>query len=119
MDGIRALIRKWADTLTARKLDAHLALYATRLTSFYGDTDVSRERVRAWKKKRLFADDAEIRQFEIYRVQLWRTRAGVIHARFRVRTDAPDLQGDYRIELRPDGGRWKISAEQRVESPQS
>ena len=118
LEGIRTLIKQWADTLTSRRLDAHLALYATTLTSFYGDTDVSRASVREWKKP-LFAEDAEIRQFEIHGVQLWRNRDGAVHARFRVRTDLPDLGGDYRMQLRSVGGVWKISAEQRVGNSQS
>jgi hypothetical protein len=109
----REVIRKWADTLASRKLDAHMALYVSTLTSFYGETDVSRERAGAWKK-RLLARDADIRVFEIYRVQLRLTRGGVVDARFRVRTDVPNLGGDYRLELRPDGSGWRISSEQRL-----
>jgi ketosteroid isomerase-like protein len=118
LDEIRRLIRQWADTLASRKLDSHVALYATTVTSFYGETDVSRGGVRAWKQ-RLFAEEAEIRKFEIHGVQLRRTPEGVVHARFRVRTDAPELGGDYRLQLRPDGSGWKIYAEQRLGSSRS
>jgi hypothetical protein len=112
LDEFRELIRQWADTLTSRNLDAHVALYATTLTSFYGEADVSRSAVRAWKQRLL--GEAGIRKFEIHGVQLRQTRDGVVHARFRVRTDAPDLGGDYRMQFRSDSGGWRISAEQRL-----
>ena len=97
-EGIRELIRRWADTLLSGNLDAHMRLYVPAVA----------ESVRA--SKRTFVRTlAGTRIFEIYDLKLRTLSDGSVRAEFRVESDA--LRRSYRLDLRHIGGEWKIYRE--------
>lgn len=96
---VRDLLGKWADTLLARDLAAHLSLYAP----------VVRETVKS-SKQRLMSQLTDVRRFEMYDVRLTYFDNDSAIADFHVESDAgaPNVSGFYRLQLRQAGGQWKI-----------
>ena len=95
-NGIRGIIQRWADTLLAGKLDAHMSLYAPAV----------RQSIRE-SKRRMMHVLAGTRRFEIYDLRLQRLRDGSVRAAFRIESDASG-GGSYQLDFRQLAGEWKI-----------
>jgi hypothetical protein len=109
---IRELVRRWADTLLAGNLDAHMSLYVP---------NVDRS-VRA-SRRTLVRALAGTRRFEIYDLKLRTLADGSVLSEFRIESDAAGRRS-YRLHWRQIGSDWKIyreesSAVQRISRSRS
>jgi ketosteroid isomerase-like protein len=115
---IVALVHRWAETLLARDLNAHMALYASALARFDGHTNVNRETVRA-DKQGLMATLTNVRKFEIYDLTIREDPgSGVVVAVFRTEWQTSNHSNSsraawYRLTCRRSGSSWQTPRSRR------
>jgi hypothetical protein len=91
-----------------------MSLYAPTLDRFNGSSNVARETARG-SKERLLSGFAGVRRFEMYNVRLLPSPGGSVIAEFRIESDARNVVGWYRLQLRQVDDQWKIYGEEKVE----
>jgi serine/threonine protein kinase/ketosteroid isomerase-like protein len=119
----RAIVRaldRWVAATNARDLNAQLAHYAPRLTSFYLARGVSRESVRA-EKQRAFGDaqgvEITIAEPSVRLARDGRTAVVRFRKQFRITSGGQSRTGEVLQELHwaREGSAWKITSERDLQ----
>jgi hypothetical protein len=118
---ITALLDRWITSLKSRNLKAQMSCYAPRLATYNGKRNVSREQVRAQKRK-LFRLYTQIRRLELSDIDLG---IGPAHAtataleRWNFSNDEVQWQGRALVDFgfEKTNSRWAINSEQKRPVP--
>jgi hypothetical protein len=118
---ITDLLDRWVTSLKSRNLKAQMSCYAPRLATYYQKRNVSREQVRAQKRK-LFRLYTQIRRLELSDVDL---EIGPAQAtataveRWNFSNDEIDWKGRALIDFgfEKTNSRWAITSEQKRPIP--